>query len=73
MAEVLGIAPGAIETLNEDAAVNLLNTVQHNTFDNHSNAMVYQQVFNAVEKIVELYEQLLQTEQEKVELLKTLL
>ncbi len=49
----------------------MFNNIQHNADTATGNTIVnYQFQFNPVEKIVELYERLLQAEKEKNELLK---
>ncbi|RPD43493.1 helix-turn-helix domain-containing protein [Paracnuella aquatica] len=73
VAEVLGVSIEAIRNFNEEALFNNINSI-HNNHDNSVNTFhVVNYQFNPVEKIVELYEQLLQSEREKVELYKTLL
>lgn len=77
IAVALGVTPEAIKNFNEDAVLNIIN----NTFTSHDtstlNAINFQPTFNAIDKLVEvfeenkkLYEQLLASEREKVELLK---
>jgi transcriptional regulator with XRE-family HTH domain len=76
VAKALKIAPEAISRFNEEAAVNFFNT-----FNDHSVSHVIGNYgtynFNPVEKWMEaleenkkLYERLLQSEREKIELLK---
>lgn len=62
IAKALKVTPEAIKRFNEQAVVNNIN----NTF--HDYSVNYQ--FNPIEKIVELYERLLQSEKEKMELIK---
>ncbi len=67
VAKVLGLTPEAIKGFSEEAVFNIIA----NTFtDNSSNNNNYLCTFNAVDKVVELYERLLASEREKVELLK---
>jgi transcriptional regulator with XRE-family HTH domain len=77
IAIALGVTPEAIKNFNEDAVLNIIN----NTFTSHDtstlNAINFQPTFNPIDKLVEvyeenkkLYEQLLASEREKVELLK---
>jgi transcriptional regulator with XRE-family HTH domain len=77
IAVALGVSPEAIKNFNEDAVLNIIN----NTFTSHDtstlNAINFQPTFNPLDKLVEvfednkkLYEQLLASEREKVELLK---
>jgi len=67
VADVLGVSVEAIRHFSEEALFNNIN----NIFHDHS-ALVNDQ-FNPVEKIVELYERLLKSEQEKVVLLQSIL
>jgi transcriptional regulator with XRE-family HTH domain len=67
IAKVLGLTPEAIKAFSEDAVFNIIA----NTFtDNSQNNNNYLCTINPLEKIVELYERLLASEKEKVELLK---
>src|ERR1700761_5744116 len=67
IAKVLGLTPEAIKAFSEDAVFNIIA----NTFtDNSQNNNNYFCTINPLEKIIELYERLLASEREKVELLK---
>ncbi|QXV66312.1 helix-turn-helix transcriptional regulator [Mucilaginibacter sp. 21P] len=77
IAVALGVTPEAIKNFSEDAVLNIIN----NTFTSHDtstlNAINFQPTFNPIDKLVEvyeenkkLYEQLLASEREKVELLR---
>lgn len=67
IAKVLGLTPEAIKAFSEDAVFNIIA----NTFtDNSQNNNNYLCTINPLEKIVELYERLLASEREKVEMLK---
>jgi transcriptional regulator with XRE-family HTH domain len=69
IATVLGLTPEAIKLFNEEA---IFNNIQHNTNTATGNTIVnYQFQFNPLDKIVELYERLLQSEREKNDLLKS--
>lgn len=74
VSKVLGVPVEAVKNFNEEAVFNIIsNTFHNNSHDSSSliaSAMNYQPTFNTIEKIVELYERLLQSEKEKVELLK---
>ncbi|TCJ16581.1 XRE family transcriptional regulator [Flaviaesturariibacter flavus] len=65
VADALGVTPEAIRQFNEEA---LFNNIQNNS-DTASNNFIVNYQFNPIDKIVELYERLLQSEREKVELL----
>jgi transcriptional regulator with XRE-family HTH domain len=72
IAEGLEMTEEAITTFNEDAFMNFINNIHSNSFDNHSIAFIYNQ-FNPIEKIVELYERMLESERKKNELYEQLL
>jgi transcriptional regulator with XRE-family HTH domain len=65
VADALGVTPEAIRQFNEEA---LFNNIQNNS-DTASNNFIVNYQFNPIDKIVELYERLLRSEREKVELL----
>lgn len=71
VSKVLGVTPEAIKNFNEEAAINIIG----NTVNNHDNAAVvnYYPSFNPVDKVMELYERMLNSEKEKNELLEKLL
>jgi len=70
IAKVLGVPAEAIKNFSEE---NILNVIS-NTFTSHDNstlnAINLQPTFNPIDKIVELYERLLQSEREKIDILK---
>lgn len=67
ISKALGVVPEAIKNFNEEAIFQIIN----NTFqDNSANNNNYLCTINPLEKIIELYERLLTSEREKVELLK---
>lgn len=68
VAKTLGVTTEAIKNFNDEAAFNvILNTFN----DNSANNSNYQCTFNPMDKIVELYEALLKSEREKIEMLKS--
>jgi transcriptional regulator with XRE-family HTH domain len=70
VASILGVTPEAIENFSEEAVFNIIN----NTFqDSSSNNNNYLCTINPLDKIVELYERLLDAEKSKVEYLERLL
>ena len=73
IAEVLGVSAEAIKNYSDETVLNVIN----NTFTSHDsstiNAINIQPNFNPLDKIVELYERLVQAEKEKVEYLEKLL
>jgi transcriptional regulator with XRE-family HTH domain len=73
IAKILGVTPEAIKKFTEEAVFNYFN----NFHDNSSGDFRHHCTFNPIDKIVEvfeenkkLYEQLLASEREKVEMLK---
>ncbi|MDX5423443.1 MAG: helix-turn-helix transcriptional regulator [Hymenobacteraceae bacterium] len=75
VAKILGVQPEAIKNFSEEAIFNIIG----NTVTNHDNSALfnYFPTFNPIDKLVEvmeenkkLYERLLQSEREKVELLE---
>ncbi|GAA4033254.1 helix-turn-helix transcriptional regulator [Flavobacterium cheonhonense] len=74
IAEALGVTAEVIKNFSEDAVLNIIN----NTFNTNDNGIailkteIYQPNFNPIDKIVELYERLLEAEKEKNVLLEQL-
>lgn len=67
IATVLGVQLDGLKRFNEEAIFQIIN----NTFtDSSSNNNNYLCTINPLEKVIELYERLLQSEREKAELLK---
>lgn len=70
VAEILGVTPEAIENFSEEAVFNIIN----NTFqDSSSNNNNYLCTINPLDKIIELYERLLEAEKAKLDYLERLL
>lgn len=78
VAKALNVSVEAIKEYNEEAHI---TNIQNNYEGSNSNAtnvgpagyMNYQCTFNPIDKLMELFERLLESEKEKVELLKKLL
>ena len=68
LASALGISAEEIKAFDEEKAIYNINNIRDNTFEQGSTSIAQQ--FNPVDKIIELYERLLQSEREKIELLK---
>lgn len=69
IAQILNVTPELIKQFNENHAFySIENTVDNSTIHEHGHGI--HQVFSPVEKIVELYERLLASEREKIEILK---
>ena len=74
VAKVLKVPVEAIKNFDEEAAINIVSNTFHDFKDNaFASAMNYQCSFNPIDKIVELYESLVKSEREKVEMLQKLL
>jgi len=69
ISKVLGVPFEVIKNFNNELAVNIIA----NTFNDSSSSFVYQQNVNPIEKITELYERLLKSEQEKNVLLEKMI
>ena len=69
IAEALNIPVEAITEMEEGASINIVA----NTFDNQSSAVNWCPTFNPIDKIVELYDKLLEAEKEKVAMLQEVL
>jgi transcriptional regulator with XRE-family HTH domain len=70
VAEALGVTVETIQNFDENALLGTSN-FYNPQFQDNSTAVVNN--FNSVEKIVELYERLLESEREKVKLLESIL
>lgn len=74
IAEALKIPVEAIKNFSEDAAISIVANTFTDFKDNAvASAMNYYPTFNAMDKIVDLFERLLKAEQEKVALLEEVL
>ena len=75
VAKALGVTKEGIDAFSEEAIFNIISNTYNNTSNDSSSLIAssvnYQPTFNTIEKIVELYERLLASEKEKVELLKS--
>ena len=61
IAKVLGVTVEGLKHFTEDSVFNNINNFHDNSIQNN---------FNPIEKVIELYERLLQSEREKIEILK---
>ena len=71
IAEVLGVSPEAIKNFSDEAVLNIIGNTLHDGSFINGNA--YSCTFNPLDKVVELYERLVQVEKEKVEYLEKIL
>lgn len=67
IAQALGVSPDIIRNFDEEKSIYNINNIRDNTFAEGSTSIAQQ--FNPIEKIVELYERLLKSEREKIDIL----
>lgn len=73
IAGALGVSPEVIKDFDLERTIYNINNIRENTFGQGPTSIgsaSTSQQFNPIDKIVELYERLLQSEREKIELLK---
>lgn len=69
IAEALGVSPEFLDNFDENSALyHISNNIENSTISENSNGI--NQVFNPLDKVIELYERLLESEREKIELIK---
>jgi len=75
VAEALGVSVEAIKSFSEESVINYFNNFTDTDFSNSLNAFSqnHQCNFNPLDKVVELYERLVQAEKDKVEFLEKLI
>lgn len=74
VAKALKVPADAIKNFDEEATFNIISNTFSDFKDNaHASALNYHCTFNAVDKIIELYEALVKSEREKVELMQKIL
>jgi transcriptional regulator with XRE-family HTH domain len=74
IAKVLGVTIDAIENFSEETVFSYYNNFyDHSANHNQVNGPNYSCTFNPLDKVVELYERLVQLEKEKIENLEKLL
>lgn len=70
LAVQLKVPVEALKNFDEEAAINVIGNNYH---DNSTSNVNYHCTFNPIEKIIELYEALVKSEREKVELMQKML
>ena len=70
IAKILGVTPDAVKNFSEEAVFNYFNSFSDNSINQGPIGAHNTCNFNPLDKVVELYERLLQSEREKMELLK---
>lgn len=74
IATALGVSAESIKSFSDEGVVNYFNNVYDNDItDSIVNANALECTFNPIDKIVELYERLVQAEKDKVEYLERLM
>lgn len=76
VAQILKVPAEAIENFDEDSAINIIaNTINNNDNATMTNPSVfnYQPSFNPIDKMVELYERMLEQQREMIEKLEKLI
>ncbi|QSB28452.1 helix-turn-helix domain-containing protein [Flavobacterium sp. CLA17] len=71
VAKALGVTVEAIKNFSEEAVLNIIGNTYHDS--NVVNGNAYSCNFNPLDKMVELYERLVQAEKEKIEYLEKIL
>jgi transcriptional regulator with XRE-family HTH domain len=73
VAKVLGVTTEAIKNFSEESVFNFFNNFYDNSASNGQGAFGPVYNFNPIDKVVDLYERLVQAEKDKVEYLEKLL
>lgn len=74
VAKALGVSPEAIKNFSEEGVINYFNSFYDNSFTNSQGTFSASHcTFNPLDKVVELYERLVQAEKDKVVYLEKLL
>lgn len=74
VAQILKVPAEAIANFDEEQAVNIIsNTVNNNDNATGNSLYSYQPTFNPIDKMVELYERMLQQQKEMIEKLEKLI
>jgi len=73
VAQVLGVTKEGIQNLSEETVLNIISNTFNSNDSSTLNAINIQPSFNPIDKVVELYERLVQAQQDKVTYLEELL
>ena len=73
IAEALGVSVDGIKNFSDDAVLNIISNTFNSNDNSTLNAINVQPSFNPLDKVVELYERLVQAEKDKVAYLEKLL
>lgn len=72
VAEALGVSVEGIKNFNEETVLNIISNTFTSNDSSTINAINVQPTFNPIDKVIELYERLLQAEKDKVAYLEKL-
>jgi hypothetical protein len=73
IAKILGVTVEAIENFSEESVFNFFNNFYDNSANSGAQGTNNHCNFNALDKVIELYERLVQVEREKVEYLENII
>ena len=65
IAKVMNIPVDLIKNFNEDGVINIISSTLHD----NSGSVLYNPTFNPIDKIIELYERIIQEKNEKIDFL----
>ncbi|MFD1601473.1 helix-turn-helix domain-containing protein [Flavobacterium artemisiae] len=73
VAKALGVTTEAIKSFSEENMINFFNTFNDTVNNSHFASTNHNCTFNPLDKVIELYERLIQAEKEKVEYLENII
>lgn len=73
VAKAMKITPESIKTFSEESVVNIISNTFNSNDTSTMHAVNYYPTFNALDRMIELYEALLKSEKEKVALLEKMM
>jgi len=73
VAKALGVTVEGIKNFSEEAVLNIINNTFNSNDNSTLNAINVSPSFNPLDKVVELYERLVQAEKEKIEYLENII
>lgn len=73
IAKILKVTPESIKTFSEESVINIISNTFTSNDTSTLHAVNYYPTFNAIEKVIELYDALLKSEREKIALLEKMI
>lgn len=73
IAKALNIPVEAITEVGNDSSINIISLHDSSSLHDNSGSIIHNPTFNPLDKVIELYERLLKSEQEKVSLLQEII